>query len=219
MDHQTKRTAQAMEQMTETNAVRLCGTLAGAPAFSHESRGQRFYSFPLEVRRLSGNSDTLNIVLRREQLEAVEAAEREKLLITGQLRSYNNRRGEGAKLVLTVLARELLLCEGPDENSVFLTGTLCRAPNLRVTPMGRDICDLMLAVNRSYARSDYLPCICWGLRAREAARWPVGTAVRLEGRFQSRRYIKLTEAGPVERVAYEVSVTEAEALEAAETGI
>ena len=219
MDHQTKRTAQAMEQMTETNAVRLCGTLAGAPAFSHESRGQRFYSFPLEVRRLSGNSDTLNIVLRREQLEAVEAAEREKLLITGQLRSYNNRRGEGAKLVLTVLAKELLLCEGPDENSVFLTGTLCRAPNLRVTPMGRDICDLMLAVNRSYARSDYLPCICWGLRAREAARWLVGTAVRLEGRFQSRPYLKLTESGPVERVAYEVSVTEAEALEAAETGI
>ena len=219
MDHQTKRTAQAMEQMTETNAVRLCGTLAGAPAFSHESRGQRFYSFPLEVRRLSGNSDTLNIVLRREQLEAVEAAEREKLLITGQLRSYNNRRGEGAKLVLTVLAKELLLCGGPDENSVFLTGTLCRAPNLRVTPMGRDICDLMLAVNRSYARSDYLPCICWGLRAREAARWPVGTAVRLEGRFQSRPYIKLTETGPVERVAYEVSVTEAEALETAECSV
>ena len=115
--------------------------------------------------------------------------------------------------------KELLLCGGPDENSVFLTGTLCRVPNLRVTPMGRDICDLMLAVNRSYARSDYLPCICWGLRAREAARWPVGTAVRLEGRFQSRPYIKLTETGPVERVAYEVSVTEAEALEPAETGI
>ena len=108
-----------MEQMTETNAVRLCGTLAGAPAFSHESRGQRFYSFPLEVRRLSGNSDTLNIVLRREQLEAVEAAEQEKLLITGQLRSYNNRRGEGAKLVLTVLAKELLLSGGPDVDPVL----------------------------------------------------------------------------------------------------
>ena len=202
-----------MERMTESNAVRLCGTLAGPPAFSHESRGERFYTFPLQVRRLSGNSDTLNIVLRQGQLSAVEAAEREKLLITGQLRSFNNRKGEGAKLVLTVLARELLLCDGPDENFVQLTGTLCRAPNLRLTPMGRDICDLMLAVRRSYGRSDYLPCICWGLRAREAARWSVGTQVRLEGRFQSRSYIKLTPEGPAARVAYEVSATEAEALE------
>ena len=202
-----------MERTTESNAVRLCGTLAGAPAFSHESRGDHFYTFPLQVRRLSGNSDTLNIVLRQGQLSAVEAAEREKLLITGQLRSFNNRKGEGAKLVLTVLARELLLCDGPDENFVQLTGTLCRAPNLRLTPMGRDICDLMLAVRRSYGRSDYLPCICWGLRAREAARWSVGTQVRLEGRFQSRSYIKLTPEGPAARVAYEVSATEAEALE------
>ena len=205
-----------MQRTTETNAVRLCGTLAGAPAYSHESRGERFYSFPLTVLRLSGNSDTLNIVLRQEQLKAVEAAAWEKLLVTGQLRSYNNRRGEGAKLVLTVLARELLLCDGPDENLVQLTGTLCRAPNLRVTPMGRDICDLMLAVNRSYGRSDYLPCICWGLRAREAAHWPVGTVVRLEGRFQSRSYVKLTEEGPAARVAYEVSAAEAEVLETAE---
>ena len=208
-----------MEQTTQNNAVRLCGSLAGPPAFSHESRGERFYTFPLLVRRLSGNSDTLNIVLRRAQLDAVEAAEREKLLVTGQLRSYNRRRGEGAKLVLTVFARELMLCEGPDENFVQLTGTLCRAPNLRVTPMGRDICDLMLAVRRGCGRSDYLPCICWGLRAREAARWPVGTVVRLEGRFQSRSYIKLTEAGPEERVAYEVSATEAEALEEAECAV
>lgn len=209
----------AMERTTETNAVRLCGTLAGPAEFSHESRGERFYCFPLQVRRLSGNSDTLNIVLRYGQLGAVEAAENEKLLITGQLRSYNNRRGTGAKLVLTVLARELLLCDGPDENLVQLTGTLCRRPNLRVTPMGRDICDLMLAVNRSYGRSDYLPCICWGLQAREAARWATGTAVRLEGRFQSRSYIKLTEQGPDARVAYEVSVTEAEALETADSGV
>ncbi|MCR5577463.1 MAG: single-stranded DNA-binding protein [Oscillospiraceae bacterium] len=205
-----------MERTTECNAVRLRGTLAGTPAFSHESRGERFYTFPLQVQRLSGNSDTLNIVLRQAQLGAVEAAEREKLLITGQLRSYNNRRGAGAKLVLTVLARELLLCDGPDENLVRLTGTLCRTPNLRVTPMGRDICDLMLAVRRSYGRSDYLPCICWGQRACEAARWPVGTALRLEGRFQSRSYIKLTEEGPSERVAYEVSATEAEAAETAD---
>ena len=100
-----------------------------------------------------------------------------------------------------------------DENLVALTGTLCKPPNLRVTPMGRDICDLMLAVNRRYGRSDYLPCICWGLKAREAACWEVGTQIRLEGRVQSRGYVKLTETGPVQRVAYEVSVNWAEETE------
>ena len=197
----------------ENNEIRLCGVMAGAPVHSHTGRGQDFYSFPLEIRRLSGNSDTVNIVLRREQLERLAPREAEKLCVTGQLRSFNNRRGEGAKLVLTILARQLDFCDGPDENFVALTGTLCKEPNLRVTPMGRDICDLMLAVNRPYGRSDYLPCICWGLKAREAARWTVGAVVRLEGRFQSRRYIKLTGEGPVERVAFEVSVTSAELLE------
>ena len=138
----------------------------------------------------------LNIVLRREQLAAVEAAERSHIAVTGELRSFNNRRAEGAKLVLTVLAREIELTDEPDDNRVSLTGTLCKAPNPRVTPMGRDICDLMLAVNRRCGRSDYLPCICWGLKAREAARWTVGTVVRLEGRFQSRSYLKLYEDGP-----------------------
>ena len=139
---------------------------------------------------------------------AVEAAEEGKLCVTGQLRSFNNRRGEWAKLVITVFAKELCLCREEDSNFVQLSGTLCKAPNLRTTPMGRDICDLMLAVNRHYGRSDYLPCICWGLRAREAAQWGVGTKLQLEGRIQSRRYIKLTEEGPLEKTAFEVSVTD-----------
>ena len=115
--------------------------------------------------------------------------------------------------MLTVLAREIELTDEPDDNRVSLTGTLCKAPNPRVTPMGRDICDLMLAVNRRYGRSDYLPCICWGLRAREAAHWTVGTAVHLEGRFQSRSYLKLNEDGAERRTAYEVSAAEAVPLE------
>ena len=205
-----------MELNTENNAVRLCGAMAGPPVFSHESRGQRFYSFPLVVCRLSGTADRLNILARPEQLEQTEAGAREKLLILGQLRSYNNRRGEGARLVLTVLARQILITDGPDENAVQLRGTLCRAPNLRVTPMGREICDLMLAVNRSYGRSDYLPCICWGSLARQAERWTVGERVALTGRFQSRPYIKLTEAGPEERVAFEVSAAEASVFSSAE---
>lgn len=199
-----------MDMISPNNYVKLCGVMAGRPAYSHSSRGQQFYIFPLEVQRLSGNTDTLNIVVRPEQLVLLEAAECEKLCVTGQLRTFNNRRGEGAKLVITVFARELMLCDEDDCNLVQLSGTLCKAPNLRCTPMGRDICDLMLAVNRHYGRSDYLPCICWGLKAREAAAWTVGTQIRLEGRIQSRKYIKLSEDGAAEKTAYEVSVTEAE---------
>ena len=198
-----------MDMNQENNRVLLCGTMAGAPQYSHSAGGQRFYSFPLQVQRLSGSSDVLNIVLRREQLAAVEVGEQARLRVKGELRSFNNRRGEGARLVLTVLARELTLTDEADENRVSLRGTLCKAPNARVTPLGRDICDLLLAVNRRGGRSDYLPCICWGSRAREAARWQVGDVVRLEGRFQSRGYLKLREDGLERRVAYEVSAASA----------
>ena len=201
-----------MDMIQENNRVRLCGTMAGAPRYSHRAGGQDFWLFPLEVRRLSGSSDVLNIVLRREQLAAVEASERARLLVTGEVRSYNNRRDEGARLVLTVLARELALTDEPDDNRVWLKGTLCKAPNPRVTPLGRDICDLLVAVNRRGARSDYLPCICWGSCAREAAGWSVGTVIRLEGRFQSRAYMKLREDGLERRVAYEISASTLAAL-------
>ena len=122
--------------------------------------------------------------------------------------SYNNKSGEGARLVITVFAKEIFLCSDDDENIIRLTGTLCKAPNRRTTPMGRDICDLMLAVNRRYGRSDYLPCITWGLTARKAAEWDTGTTVILTGRIQSRSYIKLTDGVPIEKTAFEVSVTD-----------
>lgn len=205
-----------MDMTYETNYVKLCGTLASAPVYSHSGRGRQFFTFPLEVSRLSGNTDTVNIILAKEQLRELETQEAEKLCVIGQLRSFNNRRGEGAKLVITVLAKELYFCDGPDENLVLLSGTLCKSPNLRVTPMGRDICDLMLAVNRHYGRSDYLPCICWGVKARQAALWTVGTELRLEGRLQSRSYIKLTEEGALQRVAFEVSLSEVSELQHAE---
>ncbi len=201
-----------MDMIPTTNYAKLCGVMAAKPVYSHSSRGQQFYTFPLEVLRLSGNCDTLNIIARPEQLAAVEAAERERICVIGQLRTFNNRHGEGAKLVITVFAREIYLTDEDDCNLVQLTGTLCKAPNLRCTPMGRDICDLMLAVNRHYGRSDYLPCICWGVKAREAEAWGVGTQLRLEGRIQSRRYIKLSDEGAVEKTAFEVSVTDAEEL-------
>ena len=200
-----------MDENTCTNFARLIGVMSAPPAFSHASRGESFYTFALDVARLSGTTDTINIVARSELLSAVEACDTEKLCITGELRSFNNKSGEGAKLVITVFAKEILPCDENDLNLICLTGTLCKPPNLRVTPMGRDICDLMLAVNRKYGRSDYLPCITWGLKAREASYWDTGTTVSLEGRIQSRRYIKLI-GEPVEKTAFEVSVTEIEEL-------
>lgn len=206
-----------MDMICDNNYTRLCGSMCGSPVYSHSSRAQQFYIFPMEVERLSGNRDIINIVVRQEQLAELDLDGSGKLWVEGQLRSFNNRHGQGAKLVITVLAKELGFCEGEDENIVQLTGSLCKPPNLRTTPMGRDICDLMLAVNRHYGRSDYLPCICWGLKARDAALWPVGTQLKLQGRIQSRNYIKLTEEGPVEKTAFEVSVTEIAAADSEES--
>ena len=198
-----------MENFSETNLVQLCGSPEGPPRFSHSSRGQDFYLLPLRVRRLSGVEDRLNLTLRRELLPAVEAGGG-KLAVTGELRSFNNHRGNGPKLVLTVFVRELEGWDGEDQNLVRLQGALCRPPKLRCTPLGREIADLMLAVNRRCGRSDYLPCICWGTLARRAQRWDTGQRLQLEGRLQSREYTKITEAGSEIRTAFEVSAARAE---------
>ena len=197
-----------MDMTASNNYTKLCGVIAAAPVYSHSSRGQQFYTFPLEVQRLSGNIDTVNIIARPELLDVLIDEEHSKICVVGQLRTFNNRHGEGAKLVISVFAREIYLGSEDDCNVVRLSGTICKVPTLRCTPMGRDICDLMVAVNMHYGRSDYLPCICWGVKAKEAAQWDVGTRLELEGRIQSRHYIKLTETGAVEKTAYEVSVTE-----------
>ena len=197
-----------MDENISRNTARLCGVIAAAPAFSHSGRGECFYTFPLEVARLSGATDKINIIVRDELMESIQLCEAEKICVVGELRSFNNKSGEGAKLVITVFAKELYLCDDDDLNEVHLIGTLCKKPNLRMTPMGRDICDLMLAVNRRYGRSDYLPCITRGLKAREAAEWGTGTMVTLEGRIQSRNYIKIVGGDPVEKTAFEVSVTD-----------
>ncbi len=197
-----------MDENTSRNYAQLIGVMAAAPVFSHASRGETFYTFPIEVARLSGATDTVNVIVRDELMSALEVTDSQKLCIIGELRSFNNKSGEGAKLVITVFAKEISLCNCEDMNLVRLIGTLCKPPNLRMTPMGRDICDLMLAVNRRYGRSDYLPCITWGLKAREAAEWDIGSVVSLEGRLQSRSYIKIVGGEPVEKTAFEVSVTD-----------
>ena len=195
------------------NRVHLCGQAADAPVLSHINHGCAFYRFTLSVLRLSGQADKLPVIVPKALLDAVPIGETGCLHITGELRSFNNKRGEGAKLVITVFARSIAFDEGEDINRVALTGTLCKPPNLRITPKGRDICDLMLAVNRRCGRSDYLPCICWGRRARDAALLGVGDRLSLCGRIQSRPYIKVIDGIQVDKVAFEVSVTELEPLD------
>ena len=200
-----------MEELKQTNHVFLRGSVSDGPRLSHENRGEQFYRFSLEVRRLSGTPDIIHILARKALLDALEPEEgKGKLCVAGELRSFNNRSGVGPRLVITVFARELWFDDGPDENTVLLMGTICKPPTHRATPMGREISDLMLAVNRRYGRSDYLPCIAWGLRSRTAALWDVGTCVRLNGRIQSRVYTKNIDGESVEKTAYEVSVIEIE---------
>ena len=202
-----------MDEIASNNRVILCGIAAGEPLFSHENRTERFFAFPLEVERLSGNVDRINIILRESLLPALRRGIAAPVEIEGGLRSFNNRSGQGSRLVITVFAREVSFPAAPVwRNSVELEGTLCRPPTVRSTPMGREIADLLLAVNRPYGRSDYLPCIAWGRNARRADAWTVGTRLHLLGRIQSREYIKNLDGQALRRVAYEVSAAEIEAV-------
>lgn len=198
--------------MDNHNSVVICGILLGRPEFSHAGRTEEYYTFPLGIERLSGAMDIINVIVRRELLEEIQPENSSRLRVSGELRSFNNKSGQGSKLVITVFARELEFTDDEDQNAVELVGTLCKASNFRKTPMGREICDMMLAVNRKYNRSDYLPCIAWGQLAETAALWDAGTRVRLRGRIQSRKYIKNEDGIPVERTAFEVSATQIEEL-------
>ena len=202
----------ALDEKCVNNVTELTGVLGGRPALSHVSRDEVYYTFPLEVQRLSGVVDVLNIVARRELLEQVELSAKPKITVRGELRSFNNKTGSGSRLIITVFARTVLLSDGTDRNHVTLKGVICKPPNLRRTPMGREICDLMLAISRRYGRSDYLPCISWGQNAIEASGWTVGKTVALLGRVQSRAYIKQEEGQITERTAFEVSVVDQERI-------
>ena len=197
------------------NEVLLEGTALEAPVLSHENHGTRFYRFPLEVPRLSGTPDILPVLLPEPLLPAAEGGG--PLHIRGQLRSFNNRSGVGNRLVLTVYAQAIQPGTGEPCNRILLSGALCKPPVFRRTPLGRSICDLMLAVSRRYGRADYLPVIAWGQLAVQASHLQVGDALGLEGRVQSRSYRKVLEDGTVqERVAYEVSAMHLLEPEAAE---
>lgn len=193
------------------NHIRLCGTLDSAPVFSHENHGRRFYSFYLAVERLSGAQDRLRVLADLALLNEADCAWGERVLVTGQLRSFNQITETGRHLVISVYAETLELSDGEPDNQVTLTGALCRDPVYRRTPLGREICDGMLAVNRAYRRTDYLPCIFWGRTARRIAALSTGARITLTGRLQSRDYNKLLENGETERrTAFEISAVTAE---------
>lgn len=188
------------------NQVTLRGIAADTPALSHVNHNVPFYKFTLAVPRLSGQVDALPVIVSRGQLATVPVREGDTLAITGQLRSFNNRSGQGARLVLSVFAFTLAPGAGEGVNVIRLSGILCKPPVLRHTPLGREICDIILAVNRRYGRSDYLPCIAWGNLAQQVARLRTGERLTAEGRVQSRTYTKAGPGGPQERTAYEVSI-------------
>lgn len=185
------------------NDVLLEGIPSSQPEWSHENHGTQFYRFFLQVSRLSGTPDTLPVLLPEALLPQVQ---NQALRVQGQLRSFNNRSGVGSRLVLTVYAQTLTPGTGELCNHIALSGSLCKAPIFRRTPLGRSICDVMLAVPRRYGRADYLPVIAWGQLAAQVSRLRVGDPLSLEGRIQSRIYQKVTDTGTQERTAYEVSI-------------
>lgn len=216
----------------ENNYLTLVGKVTGEKRFSHEIYGEKFYVFDLEIPRLSGNSDIIPITVSERLINENTLQEGKKLLIKGQFRSYNSYQNEKNRLILTVFAKDIVeVEEKPEEeenemvkkdtitNEVVLIGYICKKPIYRQTPFGREISDLLIAVNRAYNKSDYIPCIAWGRNARFCQNIEVGTQVKIVGRIQSRKYEKKHEDGTIEqRVAYEVSVGSLEIIEEEKDG-
>ena len=205
----------------DNNHLVLVGKVTSEKRFSHEIYGEKFYIFDLSVPRLSGNADIIPVTISERLLTVKDLEIGNKLEIDGQFRSYNSYDQEKNRLILTVFAKDIKFLENQEEeieagtekisNEVTLDGYICKKPIYRKTPFGREISDILLAVNRAYNKSDYIPCIAWGRNARFCENIPVGTEVKIIGRVQSREYEKKHEDGTVEkRIAYEVSVSSLE---------
>ena len=192
------------------NQIILRGTLASLPQFSHENHNRRFFRFLLEVPRLSGAVDTLPVIAEESILNAADLSGGDMLTVGGQIRSHNIRSDGRRHLLIFVFASTLVCENGEPKNEVVLEGSLCRKPTYRRTPLGREICDVMLAVPRAFKRADYLPCILWGRTAQEASRCHTRDRIRVCGRLQSRVYTKVTDSGSEERTAYEISALTAQ---------
>ena len=195
------------------NRVHLCGQAEDVPVLSHVNHGCAFYRFTLAVMRLSGQADRLPVIVPQTLLHAVPVAAGATVTVIGQLRSFNNKSGQGSRLVISVFAHVLEKGGEAPLNVIQLSGVLCKPPVLRRTPLGREISDIILAVNRRYGRADYLPCIAWGAVAQQVAAMTTGDRLTIEGRVQSRTYTKTEGGVSTERTAYEVSIMRPAQLE------
>ena len=197
-----------MEQ--SINTITLRGTLVELPQYSHENHCKRFFRFSLEVPRLSGTVDILPVVAEEGLINEMDPSGGEMICVTGQIRSHNIREEGKRHLMIFVFATSLSAEDGDPVNDVVISGPLCRDPIYRRTPLGREICDAMLAVPRSFHRADYLPCILWGRTAQEVSQCRTRDRICIFGRLQSRPYTKVTPDGPSQRIAYEISALSAE---------
>ena len=203
------------DKIIENNQVTIMGKVATEFSFSHEVFGEGFYMVEVEVKRLSNSEDRIPLMISERLIDVTQDYTGEYIMVHGQFRSYNRHEEQKNRLVLSVYVREISFMEeepdGTKTNSIWLDGYICKEPIYRKTPLGREIADLLLAVNRPYGKSDYIPCICWGRNARYASGFEVGEHVQLLGRIQSREYVKrISDTETEKRVAYEVSVSKLE---------
>ncbi len=205
------------DKIIENNQVTIIGEVASEFVFSHEVFGEGFYMVDVLVKRLSNSDDRIPLMISERLIDVSQDYTGEYIMATGQFRSYNQHEEKKNRLVLSVFVREVSFVEeeldGAKTNSILLDGYICKRPIYRKTPLGREIADLLLAVNRPYGKSDYIPCICWGRNARFASGFEVGEHVQVLGRIQSREYVKkLSETESEKRIAYEVSVSKLECV-------
>ena len=206
------------DKVIENNQAVIMGEIVSRFDFSHEIFGEGFYMVDVKVPRLSDSNDIIPLMVSERLIDVEEDYCGQNIMVQGQFRSYNRHEERRNRLVLSVFAREIeFVDETPESsqtNQIFLDGFICKEPIYRKTPLGREIADLLIAVNRPYGKSDYIPCICWGRNARFASSFTVGTRCEIWGRIQSREYIKkLSEEDAEKRVAYEVSVSKLELRE------
>lgn len=202
----------------ETNSAHLIGKIQGGLTFNHEKCGERFYTTKLEVKRLSDKTDIIPMMISDRLINVLEDYDGQTVDVTGQFRSYNRLDGLRNKLMLSMFAREIRLIEEFTDytkvNHVFLDGYICSPPVYRKTPLGRQITDILLAVNRAYNKSDYIPCVTWGRNALYASGLEIGTHLQIEGRIQSREYQKrISETETEKRVAIEISAGKLELVQ------
>lgn len=204
------------EQM-QNNKVFITGTVNSVPEYSHSMMGEGFYDFSVAVKRLSGQDDVIPLTISERLMDGIDFSIGSPIAINGQLRSYNKMVGDKSKLVLRVFVRELAEPNEQSPNTIELEGYVCKPPIYRQTPFKREIADMLVAVNRAYNKSDYIPSIAWGRNARYAGSFNVGDKVHLIGRIQSRIYQKQLPDGLVEdRVAYEVSISKLDLIKTEE---